>query len=106
MSLYFILTVFNCNNINNPYAKLCIPDVMKDINIKVYNLLSRTNETHHIKQHEVCKCKCRLNASVYNDKKQWNNDKSRCECKELIDKGGWDNGFFWIPSICESECDK
>ena len=49
MSLYFILTVFNCNNINNPYAKLCIPDVMKDINIKVYNLLSRTNETHHIK---------------------------------------------------------
>ena len=34
----------NCNNINNPYAKICAPDV-----IKVFNLMSRTNETRHIK---------------------------------------------------------
>ena len=26
--------------------------------------MSRTNETRHIKQHETCKCKCRLDASV------------------------------------------
>ena len=24
----------NCNNINNPYAKICVPDVIKDLNIK------------------------------------------------------------------------
>ena len=28
-----------CNNINDPYAKLCAPDVAKDINIKVFNLM-------------------------------------------------------------------
>ena len=38
----------SCNNINNPYAKLCVPDVVKNINVKVCNLISRTNETHHI----------------------------------------------------------
>ena len=37
-----------CNNINNPYAKLCLPDVVKNINVKVFNLILRTNETRHI----------------------------------------------------------
>ena len=52
----------SCNNINDPYAKLCVPDVIKNLNIKVFNLMSRTNETRHIKCHKTCKCKCRLDA--------------------------------------------
>ena len=47
----------SCNNINDPYAKLYIPHIIKNINIKVFNLMSRTNETRHIKWHETCKCK-------------------------------------------------
>ena len=35
----------NCNNINDPFAKICVPDVVKDLNVKVFNLMSRTNET-------------------------------------------------------------
>ena len=38
----------NCNNINDPYAKICVPDVVKDLNVKVFNLMSRTNETRDI----------------------------------------------------------
>ena len=34
------------------------------------------------------------------------NDKCRCECKELIDKGICDTGFLWNPSNCECECHK
>ena len=26
----------SCNNINDPYAKLCVPDVAKNMNIKVF----------------------------------------------------------------------
>ena len=37
----------SCNNINNPYAKLCVSDVVKNLNAKVFNLMSRTNETRH-----------------------------------------------------------
>ena len=48
--------------------------------------MSRTNETRHIEWHKTCKCKCRLDASVFNNKQRWNEDKCRCECKELIDK--------------------
>ena len=39
----------NCNNISDPYAKICVPDVIKDLNVKVFNLMSITNETRHIK---------------------------------------------------------
>ena len=39
----------SCSNINDPYAKICVPDVVKNLNVKVFNLMSRTNETRHIK---------------------------------------------------------
>ena len=45
-----------CNNINDPYAKICVPDVVKSLNVKVFNLMSLTNETRH---------KMACNLSVY-----------------------------------------
>ena len=84
----------SCNNINDPFGKLCLPDVIKTINIKVFNLMSRTNETRHIEWHETCKCKCRLDASVFSNKQRWNKDKYGCECKELIDKDTCDKEFI------------
>ena len=45
--------------------------------------MSRTNETRHIEWHETCKCKCRLDPSVFNNKQRWNDDTCWCECKEL-----------------------
>ena len=96
----------NCNNINDPYTKICVPDVVKDLNVKVLNLMSRTNETRHIKWQKTCRCICRLDAIVSSNKKRWNNDKCRCESKELIHKGVCDKGCAWNPSNCECECDK
>ena len=34
----------SCNNANDPYTKLCLPDVAKNINIKVFNLMSRMKQ--------------------------------------------------------------
>ena len=62
--------------------------------------MSRTNETRHIKWHQRCKCKCRLDGSVCNNKQRWNDDQCRCECKELIDKGVCNKRFIWNLSNC------
>ena len=35
---------------------------------KVFNLILRTNEARHTEWYKVCKCKCRLDASVSNNK--------------------------------------
>ena len=42
----------SCNNITDPYAKICVPDVIKDLNVKVFNLKSLTNETSYMKWHK------------------------------------------------------
>ena len=94
----------NCNIINDPYARICVLDIVKNLNVKVFNLIALTNETRSIEWHESCKCICRLNEVICNNKQRWNKDK--CECKELIDKEVCDNSFIWNPSNCECECDK
>ena len=64
--------------------------------------MSLTNETRDIKWHETCKWICRLNGIICNSKQQWNEKKSRCECKELIDKEVCDKGFIW--NLSNREC--
>ena len=96
----------SCNNINDPYATFCFPDVVKSMNNKAFNLIPRTNETKYIKGYEDCKCKCRLYASFCNNQQKWNENKCRCEYEELIDKGIYDKGFIWNPNNLECESDK
>ena len=33
--------------------KLCVLDVVENINVQVFSLMSRTNETRHIKSSEI-----------------------------------------------------
>ena len=82
----------SCNNINDPDAKTCVPWCC-NLNVKIFNLMSRTNKTKHIKWHEKCMCKCRLDASVCNNKQRWNDGKCWCECRELMNKGVCDKGY-------------
>ena len=65
----------NCNNINDPYARICVPDVVKILNVKVFNLTSRTNKTRYMKWRKSSKCICRLDPIICNNKQRWNKDK-------------------------------
>ena len=38
----------SCNTFDNPMAKLCIPNVIKRVNMQVYNFLMRLNETRNV----------------------------------------------------------
>ena len=110
-SILLVLKYNKCNgsynNINDPYASLRVPDVVKNMNVKVFNLMSWSNQTKHIEWHETCKCKCRLDSRVCNNKQRWNEDKCRCKCREeLSDKERCNKRFIWNPSNCSCECDK
>ena len=96
----------SCNTLDNPIAKLWVPNVIKGINMQVYNFLMRLNETRNVLWHESCKCVCKLNSSVCNNKQIWNSDTCRCDCNE--DFAGMINcakGYTWNPTICECQCD-
>ena len=95
------------NTINDPMAKLCVPDVVKYLNVEVFNMLARVNETRKVVWHETCKCVCRLTSAICNDKQDWNENKCVCECKEdLVSKLVFDKGYMWNRSTCSGECDK
>ena len=96
----------SCNDINHPFAKLCIPDVTKNVNIELYNLLAQVNETRHMLWHETCKCVCRLSSTVCNNKQIWNKNTCTCECNDdFVDKINCKEGNMWSPSTCSCECD-
>ena len=43
----------NGNSINDPYQKTCVPDFVKNLNAKVFNLKTRSNESRSVKLHET-----------------------------------------------------
>ena len=96
----------SCNTLDNLIEKLSVPNVIKGLNMKVYNFLTMLNETRNVLWHESCKCVCKLNSSVCNNKQIWNSNTCRCDCNE--DFAGIINcakGYTWNPSTCECQCD-
>ena len=82
---------FKANDSEIVATQLCLGNISKDWSVD------------NMKEKWI---KCRWGGSVCNNKQLWNDDKCRCECKELIDKGVCEKGSIWNPSNCECECDK
>ena len=97
----------SCDTLDNPMSKICVPKIIKNVNMKVYNFLMRLNETRNVLWHESCKCVCRLNSSLCNSKQIWNSDTCRCDCNEdFAGVVSFDKGYTWNPSTCECQCDR
>ena len=71
----------------NHMLEFCVPNKVKNMNVKVFNLMSGVSETRFLVQHESCECKCGLNESVCNSKQNWNPGERWCRCKELDNWG-------------------
>ena len=72
--------VGSCNDKENPYFKVCLLDVVKNISVKNFDLISKKSVLRNISFHQSCKCGCLLDEKVCNNKQKWNKDKCRCEC--------------------------
>ena len=93
----------NCNNITNPNAKVCVPDIIKTVTVKMFDLMTLTNKTKQVIFHESSKCICRLDPIVCSKKQRFNKGKCRCDC--LVNEK-CDNDFVWNISSCECEFKK
>ena len=43
-----------CNTVDDPYARLCVQNRVKNMNLKVFNLMPMINETIFLAHHELC----------------------------------------------------
>ena len=93
----------SCNDKDNPYFKVCLPDSTKNIGVKILDLLSNKNVLKNISFHQSCKCGCLLDEKVCNNLQKWNKDKCRCECSKIKD---CDIGYSWNVNNCRCEMKK
>ena len=48
----------SCNDKGNPFLKFCLPDSIKNINVKSFDIISKRNVLRNISFHQSCKCGC------------------------------------------------
>ena len=53
----------------------------KDINVKVFNIITNKNEAKTMTKHVSCDCKCKFNSTACNSSQKWNNKTCECEYK-------------------------
>ena len=57
------------------YLRKYVPSKIKDINVKVFNLISKKNEVKTLVKHISRDCKCKFNSITCNSNQKWKNDK-------------------------------
>ena len=87
----------SCNNKDNPYFKICLPNSVKNISVKSFDLISEKLVFKNISFHQSCKCGCLLDEKVCNNLQKWNKDKCRCGCLKIKD---YDIGYSWNVNNC------
>ena len=95
--------VGSCNDKENPHFKVFLPESIKNITVKSFDLLTERYVFKNISFHKSCKCGCLLDEKVYNNKQKWNKERCKCEFKEK--KKCDDNSFFNVVN-CRCEMKK
>ena len=92
----------SCNDKDNLYFKFCLPDSIKNISVKSFDLISKkiVLKNSKVSFHQSCKRGCLLDEKVCNNLQKWNKDKCRCECLKI------DIGYSWNVNNCRCEMKK
>ena len=69
MNLFIIHLTFNvsvskCGGSCNTYTETCVSSKVRNMNAKVFDLMSMANDTRILNQYDLCECKCRLNENM------------------------------------------
>ena len=48
------------NTVNDLSNKVCVPDKLEDLNVRVFSVITWINESKILTKHILCKCKCKF----------------------------------------------
>ena len=60
--------------------QMCVPKETKDINIKVFNMITNKNDAKAMTKHICFDCKCKFNGTACISNQKWNKKTCQCEC--------------------------
>ena len=72
--------VISCNNLNDHSNTVCVLNKTENLNLSVFNMITRINELKTLPKHILRECKCKFDGRKCNSNQKWNNNKCRCEC--------------------------
>ena len=90
----------SCNTLNYLSNKVCVPTKTKDLNLSMFNIITRINESKTLTKHRSCEFKCRFGGKKCNSDQWWNNDKCRCQCKK---RHVYEKDYVWNRAIYNFE---
>ena len=95
----------SCNTIGNPFGKICVPNKMEDVNLKVFKKIKGINESRARAKCVSRECRCEFDGRKCNLRQKWNNYKCQCECKKSIKHRACEGDYAWNPGTCACKCD-
>ena len=86
------------NDLSN---KVCILNKTKDLNLSVFNMITKINESEILRKYISCECRCKFDGTICKSNQRWNNNKCRCECKKIH---VCEKDYSWNPATgnCEN----
>ena len=96
----------SCSTVEDPFGRICVPNKMEDMNLKVFNMIKGINESKTLTRLISCDCRCESDGGKRNSRQKWNNDKCQCECKKPIKHRTCKEDYAWNSSTCACECYK
>ena len=63
----------SCNTLDDPSSRIFVSNKAENVNIKVFNMITRVNESKTLTKHISCECK--FDGRKCNPNQTWNNNK-------------------------------
>ena len=58
--------VGSCDILNDLSIKVCVPNKTEDLNLSMFNMITRINKLKTLTKHVSCKSKCKLDGRKHN----------------------------------------
>ena len=88
----------SCNTIDDLLSRISILSKTEDVNLNVFNMITRINELKTLRKHISYDYKCKSDDKKCNSSQKWNNELYRCECKNQPKHLVCKNDNVWNPS--------
>ena len=97
---------WSCNTVEDPFGRVCIPNRLEYVNLKVFDMIKGINDLKALSKHISYECRCEFDGRKYNSRQKWNNYKYQCDYIKPIRHRACEEEYSWNLNTCACECDK
>ena len=92
--------VRSCDTVNDLSNIKHFSNTIKNLNLSVFNMIVRTNESQTLIKHISYACKCKFHGRKCNSNQKWNNGKCRCRHKNRKEHYLCNKYYIWNSDTC------